>query len=74
MLNGDVEDGWPAAGDRTVIVSDTLDVGMPPSFGAVSGWDIKDVRFHHDGASDRLYVGINCFGICGDADGNGDPS
>ena len=21
-----------------------------------------------------LYIGINCFGICGDADGNGDPS
>ena len=70
-----MEDGkWPAAGDRTVIIDDGVDVGMPPGFASQSGWDIKDMIFHHDGANDVLYIGINCFGICGDADGDGDPS
>ena len=53
------------------------DVGMPaPDFGpeARSGWDIKAVYLEYDPAADTLYVGIDCVVICGDADGDGDPS
>ncbi len=37
------------------------------------GWSIKDVRVSYDKATDTLDVGLNFFGIAGDADGNGDP-
>jgi hypothetical protein len=53
------------------------DVGMSaPDFGpeARSGWDIKAVYLEYDPAADTLYVGIDCVVICGDADGDGDPS
>ena len=72
-MTSNVEDDWPAAGPRTVILTDALDVGTLSGL-STSGWDIKDIRFHHDGSTDRLFVGINCFGICGDADGDGDPA
>lgn len=50
-------------------------VGIPPAWPfATSGWDIKDVRFVYDRNNDILYVGINFFGIAGDADGDGNPS
>jgi hypothetical protein len=32
-----------------------------------------DLRLTYNPATDTLYVGINTFGIAGDADGNGDP-
>jgi len=41
--------------------------------GHVSGWNIQDVRLHYDSTSDTLAVGVNFFGIAGDADGDGDP-
>jgi hypothetical protein len=41
--------------------------------GWTSGWNIKDIRVHYDQATDTLAVGVNFFGIAGDADGNGDP-
>ncbi len=51
------------------------DVGLPPAFPfPTSGWDIKDFRFVYDAEEDALYVGINFFGIAGDADGDGNPS
>jgi len=78
-FTGNVELDWPAVGPRTKIATDgdTPDVGVPPGAqwsGMQSGWDVKDLRFHHDPLNDKLYIGINCFGICSDADGNGDPS
>jgi len=77
-LTGNVESDWPAPGERTVVVDDAgmKDVGVPPGpqwAGVTSGWDVKDLRFHHDGINDLLYIGVNCFGVCGDAEGNGDP-
>lgn len=39
--------------------------------GRVNGWVIKDMRVNYDKVADRLYVGVNFFGIAGDADGNG---
>jgi len=51
------------------------DVGLPNQFeeGTISGWDMNAIYLDYDIASDTLYVGIDCFGICGDADGDGDP-
>ncbi len=86
-LTGNVENDFEGA--RMVVVPDNAvfdsnapilpDVGVPsPPFPTnprpVSGWDIKDVRFFYDRQSDVLYVGINFFGIAGDADGDGDPA
>ncbi|HEY5814370.1 MAG TPA: hypothetical protein VIT23_17155, partial [Terrimicrobiaceae bacterium] len=76
-FTGDVEADF--AGPGTVIVADGVapDVGVPvPTFpiGTISGWDIKDIRFVYDSNANSLAVGINFFGIAGDADGNGDPS
>ncbi len=41
--------------------------------GWTTGWNIKDIRMHYDQATDSLAVGVNFFGIAGDADGNGNP-
>jgi hypothetical protein len=74
-LTGNVETDFVAS--EAVIVTDGAipDVGMPPGSPTVtSGWDIKDFRFVYDAEEDVLYVGINFFGIAGDADGDGDPS
>jgi len=51
------------------------DVGVPVNAppGTVSGWDMVDLRLTYDAAADTLYVGINTFGIAGDADGDGNP-
>ena len=39
----------------------------------MSGFDIEALDFFYDPTSDSLMIGIDCFGICGDADGDGDP-
>lgn len=39
--------------------------------GAVSGWNIKDLRFRYLSDSDTMIVAVNTVGIAGDADGNG---
>jgi hypothetical protein len=51
------------------------DVGRPLNArpGIVSGWDMVDLRLAYDAAADTLYVGINTYGIAGDADGDGNP-
>lgn len=41
--------------------------------GAVTGWAVKDLRLAYDSATNRMAVGVNTYGIAGDADGNGDP-
>lgn len=38
-----------------------------------SGFDIRAVYWTYDIASDVMYIGIDCFGVCGDADGDGQP-
>ena len=52
-----------------------LDVGLPLQARAstISGWDMRAVWLHYDHLVDRLYVGIETFGIGGDADGDGAP-
>jgi LPXTG-site transpeptidase (sortase) family protein len=51
------------------------DVGLPVQFPTttISGWDINAVYLEYDHGTDTLYVGIDCFVICGDADSDGDP-
>jgi len=52
------------------------DVGMPkPPFalGAISGWDMEGVYLQYDALTDTMYVGIDCYTICGDADDDGFP-
>ena len=74
-LTGNVETDFVSP--EAVIVTDGSDpdVGLPGQFGSItSGWDIKDFRFVYDAEEDVLYVGINFFGIAGDADGDGNPS
>jgi hypothetical protein len=39
-----------------------------------TGMNIKDLRLYYDDAADRMYVGVNMFGIAGDIDGDGNPS
>lgn len=54
-----------------------MDVPVPPQLCTpdcpVSGWDINAVYFAYDINTDTLFVGIDFFGIAGDADGDGDP-
>jgi hypothetical protein len=51
------------------------DVGLPVQVpaGTISGWDVKSIDFIHDFERNALHIGVNCFGVCGDADGDGDP-
>jgi hypothetical protein len=43
------------------------------SHGEITGWAVKDLRLALDPKSGTLYVGVNSYGISGDADGNGNP-
>lgn len=74
-LSGDVENDFTDA--RVWIVGDETggigDVAGHHSITSPPGWDMKDVRFYYEPDTDELVVGINFVGICGDADGNGDP-
>ncbi|MGM0574977.1 MAG: putative metal-binding motif-containing protein, partial [Myxococcota bacterium] len=49
------------------------DVGLPEQApaGTISGWDMRGVWLRYDLSADTLYVGIETWGIGGDADGNG---
>jgi len=49
----------------------TVTVGFPIS--TVSGFDMRAIYLQYDKATDKMYVGIDCFDICGDADGDGNP-
>ncbi len=63
-----------AGGDPANPISNPNTVYQPSwmtNAGLVNGWTIKDMRVSYDQADDRLYVGVNFFGVAGDADGNG---
>jgi hypothetical protein len=75
-FTGDVEADF--VGPGVLIIPDPSgvgDVGLPLNAppGTVSGWDMVDLRLAYDAGSDTLYVGINTYGIAGDADGDGNP-
>ncbi len=77
-ISGDAESVLPTSDPDVIRIPDLVDGRIQPSIltanGVVSGWDIKDVRFRYDTATDTLLVGVNSFGILGDPDGNGDPA
>jgi hypothetical protein len=39
----------------------------------VTGWAVKDLRLAYDVHNNTMSVGVNTYGIAGDADGNGNP-
>ncbi|MEZ6195077.1 MAG: hypothetical protein R3F20_05010 [Planctomycetota bacterium] len=70
-FSGDVAADFAA--DR--YLADPTDLAMPPALaGAVSGFELHGVAMSYDHATDTLFVGLDCAGIAGDADGDGDPS
>ncbi len=74
-FTGDVATDF--AGAQITLDPGGMDVGIPANLaaaipGVVSGWDINSVAFSYHDDSDTLFVGIDTFGIAGDADGNGD--
>jgi len=73
-FTGDVETDFTGPGVLTIPDS-VGDVGLPLNAppGTVSGWDMVDLRLAYNAAADTLYVGINTYGIAGDADGDGNP-
>ena len=39
----------------------------------IQGWDVDTIYAQYDFLTDQLFVGVDCFSICGDAEGDGDP-
>jgi hypothetical protein len=75
-FTGDVPTDFTGLGILTIPDTGGVgDVGLPKNAlnGTISGWDMVDLRLTYDTSTDTLYVGINTFGIAGDADGDGDP-
>jgi hypothetical protein len=75
---GNAELDFPSMQDGIItLVNPKYPTTNPEAFIAGSnlspGWSIKDIRLNYDRSSDVMYVGVNFFGIAGDADGNGDP-
>lgn len=50
---------------------DTSDVPCIPF--RRSGFDIRRIYFSYDAESDVMHVGVDCYGICGDTDGDHEP-
>jgi len=72
-LTGNVAQDFGAV--RSIRRDDPKDVPLGPGAwpsGAVSGWDIQSFWAFYDVVQDNLFLGIDCYGICGDADGDGD--
>ena len=78
VLTGNVEHDFPTGGTGIAVVAD-VNLGKASlqqalvDKGFVSGWGIKDIRLSYDKTTDIMSVGVNNYGIAGDADGNGDP-
>jgi len=67
-------DGLPGL---RVLTDSSGDIGVDPDVLAAGGnttnigWNILKHYYYYDSAEDKMYVGIECAGLCGDADGNG---
>ena len=75
---GNVETDFPSGTTGiTTLVNPKYPTNDPASYIARNnlspGWSIKDIRLYYDKATDTMDVGVNFFGIAGDADGNGNP-
>jgi len=74
---GEIDENYPATSTnayKILVDGNSYDVGVPPNIGSVPGWDVKDLRLWYNHTADTLRVGVNFYGIGGDADGDGDPS
>ncbi len=72
IFTGDAETDFSGI-ENVVAINDSLDVGVPPGWPfPYSGWDIKTVYFFTN--LNQLFIGIDYFGVAGDADGDGDPN
>ena len=78
-FTGNVEADMPVTvGGGVTIVPGTAEnavaqASWSTAAGWITGWNIKDIRFSYDKASDTLYVGINTYSIAGNSTGNGTP-
>jgi hypothetical protein len=55
--------------------NEATDVYLPPYINIQhSGWDVRTIYFRYNTTLDVLQVGIQCYGVCGDADGDGNSS
>lgn len=66
---------WLYFQDNPLLPEEFPDVGVPSLVypaGTISGWDLRGVYLAYSPSQDRLFVAFDCFGVCGDADGNGD--
>jgi len=73
---GDVDKDFTGTGTVTIPGHSPDAVFQAPWItqqGWINGWVIKDVRLNYDKGLDNLVVGVNFWGIAGDADGNGLP-
>lgn len=76
---GNVETDFPLVlgNGVTVLPNKQFSMADPASYIAQHsmspGWEIKDIRLYYDKASDTMDVGVNFFGVAGDADGDGNP-
>ncbi|GIW87455.1 MAG: hypothetical protein KatS3mg108_1779 [Isosphaeraceae bacterium] len=77
-FTGNVEVDFPSTKVGVItLVNPRYPTQNPEAFiaqhGLSTGWSIKDIRLMYDDVADRLFVGVNFFGIAGDADSNGNP-
>ncbi len=75
---GNVATDFPSSAPGvTTLINPQFTMADPASYIASHnmspGWEIKDIRLYYDKATDTMDVGVNFFGIAGDADGNGNP-
>lgn len=71
-FTGDVATDFAVSGVH-VELDGLDDVGLPLNapVGTISGWDVASTSFVLDRANDRLHVGVDFRGYCGDVDGDG---
>jgi hypothetical protein len=74
-MTGDAAADFTAPWYDAHVYDGPTDLLPHPTFpvGKFSGWDVLAIYFYYDSGDDRMYVGIDCNGVCGDADGDGDP-
>jgi len=80
FMTGDVEKDMPSSNPDVLTIVNHPDSQAQTAIwqapwitqnGWTNGRVIKDIRTYYDQSLDKLYVGVNFFGIAGDADGNG---
>jgi len=78
FATGNVEQDLPASSSVTIIPGRSVDSVSQPTWmtqqGLINGYVMKDIRLSYDQKSDTLAVGVNFWGIAGNADGSPDGS